>query len=475
MEVSIMKTFFLQLLCFWLSVSAYAQVECTLTPVSREERMKLPYYGNNDTLYRILENLKTPANVSHQRMSEAGYQIPVRFYVHRRTDGTGQASVIENGARPDNWLKLANEILASTDCEVRFYRACASVQFIDNDNLWQIDNANEADLIFDNPPYMFGVFNVHIVESAYFHGLAPLFLFADAIRPHNQTIIALNNRGDEEIARTLIHEFGHSTGLLHPHQGVTNELNRDESPLNQEYVSRSKKLGLWYSWLINGDCLGDTPADPGLSTTVSCNYFSNDVPTDHDGVVWQPQINNLMSWHGSCRNHLTELQKAVMYAGIMNFHSKYIAFANLIDDFETDNSALSATIINPLLFERQHHTIHAKCDEDWVRFEVGYFRKMVIETRAPFGMSDPSRYADTQIELYSRDAAGNPVLITSDDNSGTGNFSKIEMFLPAGTYFVRVTDQTPNLTLPLHYLIGVFNEFALWGDESAGGAGNSAS
>jgi ribosomal protein S7 len=98
MEVSIMKTFFLQLLCFWLSVSAYAQVECALTHVSREERMKLPYYGNNDTLYRILENLKTPANVSHQRMSGAGYQVPVKFYVHRRTDGTGQASDIENGA-----------------------------------------------------------------------------------------------------------------------------------------------------------------------------------------------------------------------------------------------------------------------------------------------------------------------------------------------------------------------------------------
>jgi hypothetical protein len=312
-------------------------------------------------------------------------------------------------------------------------------------------------------------------------------------------------RRERELAAVLIHELGHTLGLHHTHavRAFFGENNGAALACYQEYVSRTKTLPfipcVTFSGMnaaeVNGDLLSDTPADPGFirgevtfvtRENEGCNFIRAGYPeqTDHDGVSWLPDTRNVMSYsRDECIEQsprLSPMQHAVMLNRLLygsGYHSSVPVFANylLADIYEGDDRHLSATATRPEFLERQHHTIHAKCDEDWVRFEVGYFRKMVIETRAPFGMSDPSRYADTQIELYSRDAAGNPVLITSDDNSGTGNFSKIEMFLPAGTYFVRVTDQTPNLTLPLHYLIGVFNEFALWGDESAGGAGNSAS
>jgi hypothetical protein len=97
---------------------------------------------------------------------------------------------------------------------------------------------------------------------------------------------------------------------------------------------------------------------------------------------------------------------------------------------------------------------------------------MVIETRAPFDITNPDDFSDTFIELFQRNpTTGTLVLIAEDDNSGDGDFSKIDMVLPVGHYLVRITNVLKPINTPLHYLIGVFNETAMWGN-GGGASGN---
>jgi hypothetical protein len=125
--------------------------------------------------------------------------------------------------------------------------------------------------------------------------------------------------------------------------------------------------------------------------------------------------------------------------------------------------------MRPVFCERQHHTIDNKCDEDWVQFTGS--GHTIIETRAPFDLSDPSRYADTQIELYRLNNAGDLEFIVRDDDGGTGFFSKIDIVLPtlSNTYFARIINVNKPVNATLHYLIGVFNNYALWGNGGTGG------
>ncbi len=109
-----------------------------------------------------------------------------------------------------------------------------------------------------------------------------------------------------------------------------------------------------------------------------------------------------------------------------------------VDLYEPDNGAADATALAFGVTEA-----HALCpigDDDWWTFTLLAARSVAIETAGPAG--------DTRMGLYDR----NLVQLAFDDDSGPGYFSRIERSLPAGTYFVRVSEYGSNDIIALYTL-----------------------
>ncbi len=95
------------------------------------------------------------------------------------------------------------------------------------------------------------------------------------------------------------------------------------------------------------------------------------------------------------------------------------------DAYEPDNIFDQATLIE-FNGASQDHTFTPEAEEDWIRFTLPENHNVTIETRGTL---------DTVMTLY--DEGGNE--IADDDDGGEGNNALIERYLPAGTYFVRIT------------------------------------
>ena len=98
----------------------------------------------------------------------------------------------------------------------------------------------------------------------------------------------------------------------------------------------------------------------------------------------------------------------------------------LPDGYEPDDSPTAATVIP--LGPSPNHSIFPASDEDWFTFTLTSSAAIILETSGPTG--------DTVMALYESDGT---TLITSNDDGGTGRFSKITRSLGPGTYYVRVT------------------------------------
>ena len=98
----------------------------------------------------------------------------------------------------------------------------------------------------------------------------------------------------------------------------------------------------------------------------------------------------------------------------------------LPDGYEPDDSPMAATVIT--LGPSPNHSIFPASDEDWFTFTLTSSAAIILETSGPTG--------DTVMALYESDGT---TLITSNDDGGTGTFSKITRSLGPGTYYVRVT------------------------------------
>lgn len=126
---------------------------------------------------------------------------------------------------------------------------------------------------------------------------------------------------------TLAHEFGHVLGLMHTHTGNGSEL-VDGSNCD-----------------ISGDLLCDTPADPGLNAGnvdwVTCTYIGT--ATDANGDIYQPDVENIMSYSPCGRSTFSPGQIEVM---------QYVAWEL--------KSYLKSTI-NPVLINDSQAVI---CDPD---------------------------------------------------------------------------------------------------------------
>ena len=113
------------------------------------------------------------------------------------------------------------------------------------------------------------------------------------------------------------------------------------------------------------------------------------------------------------------------------------------DAYEPDNLAGSARAIAN--GQVQNRSIHAAGDTDWVSFTIGGNGglNMVLETSGTAG--------DTQIWLFGPNNAS--TCIAYDDNTGAGNFSRIEAAgLRPGQYFAKIREYGNNGAIPAYSL-----------------------
>ena len=140
-----------------------------------------------------------------------------------------------------------------------------------------------------------------------------------------------------DLANTFIpiHELGHCLGLYHPHSNTYGYENVIR-PNNEDIVPPCE-INCNYT----GDFLCDTEATLNIKNDVSYdgyNCFYELVETDSCGYIYQPQINNIMSYtHFECANVFTSEQIDRMFYYIENnniVNQTVIILGDLNDDSE---------------------------------------------------------------------------------------------------------------------------------------------
>lgn len=267
----------------------------------------------------------------------APYLIPLKAWIYRNDDGSGNISITE-----------LNQIIDQLN---NLYRSRANIQFYLLCDITEVNNSNFAisgEAFFNTYTAnnrVPGAINVHFVINS----RTPDEIWAGrATFPWDNpnyacAVIRRLNLADE--ANTLGHEIGHTLGLYHTHHpGRANNAykNEDCGDCYQEAVSRSKKQGLFCVSTIgrrkcevNGDFLCDTEADPALiwdrfphpSYVANCSY-NGAGGTDRWGDQWRPVVSNIMGYApANCRYYFSPLQVSKMYGYIGGIGIPYNNFA----------------------------------------------------------------------------------------------------------------------------------------------------
>lgn len=269
-----------------------------------------------------------------QHHTSNSYIIPIKAWIYRRDDGTGNISPAQLNQIIEN---LNNLYRPRTN--LRFYLRCDITEINSTDIATSPEN-NFDNFVQNNRAT--GAMNVHFaINSTAWAGRAQMPWdnpsYACAVTQSFSTL--------QEEANSLGHEIRHTLGLYHTHHPGRNnnhEKNEDCGDCYQEAVSRSKKQGLACvstvgdkKCEVNGDFLCDTEADPALqwndrpppSYVDGCTY-NRTGGTDEWGDQWRPVVSNIMSFAPrNCRNFFSPLQVSKMYGYLDGIGSPAINFA----------------------------------------------------------------------------------------------------------------------------------------------------
>jgi hypothetical protein len=183
-------------------------------------------------------------------------------------------------------LDATNAIFANSNTGIQF-QLCGPMQVVVDYDLFSGNNFGLAALDYYEPGYLNLFFVFELSPGLGGVAFGPM-AFVSRFGPRN----------------TLAHEIGHCLGLIHTHDYLT----------EPELVDGS-------NCTTGGDMLCDTPADPNLSLPglmeLPCSYVGT--VTDANGDLYQPLLNNVMSYSRCLVDSFTPQQGA-----LMRFHTDVI-------------------------------------------------------------------------------------------------------------------------------------------------------
>ena len=484
-----MKKVILIAILFVISIKSIAQnnlISCGTEPIDSTTFYNQPWIGNNQYLENFLDSLGYPLSTSTtvnsiESLIRVKYRVPIKFWVHRRTNGTGGATLSEI----KNLMKNLNDNFnISNNTLIGFYMYC-NIGYIDNDEGYDVTTNSSARQWNSNYNER-GCVNIHlantipIINGQVNAGIA----YSGTFNTNKFIFLSSNAYNTSGYSATIGHELGHYFGLVHTHQ------NNDKGTCRKEPVDREREypffntcVSAWFSGKkiceVAGDGLNDTPADPDLTQNTTCSYPGNNGiylnKTDPWGdFYWRaipssrfplPSTVNIMSYNGGfgCRTKFSRLQIGVMLYNVIHFFGDVSALSDPLaayDDFELDNDILQWSRIDALISQSHsfHQEIHwptatqnpiTQCDVDWVKYTPLCGGTQEVRT---FGMPNKAQ-ANTRLTLFA--ANGTTQLAQNDDISSTNKFSSITYnFNAFQDYYIRIENMGAQATTYYNILIG---------------------
>lgn len=475
-----MKKYLLAISFIFCMKTIIAQPNTTFQPCGTEnidttEFQDLPWFDNNPFLEHFLDSIGYPAaNSNANRIVGAPsvrFWIPIKFWIYGATNGLGGPNQTQIQLMVDKLNDLFN---VQNNTQIGFYLKCdPSIVNLVADNITFLQAVTLLTTFNEK-----GCLNVHIVNNlTYASGMTmkPLSINACIV---NSFTYSRNNS-------TLAHEIGHVLGLIHTHLWWDVQylcyrecVSRTRTWGLAALVCKGKRLRSRYVCESTGDALGDTQADPELSTNNSCNYlpqsgiFANDLwgdsySTPPNGPQEIPNTHNVMSYNAddACVTEFSRLQIGVMLYNILFKKNPIdvLGWSNprtTFDSYEPDNISNTArTIVAGEIQERNFHQqynreplqgFYSQCDVDWVRFfpNLGCNSNLSITTSAILNKTN----ADTRLTLFNSTL----VQLAQNDNISASNlYSSLNFnFVSGQEYFIRVENMQNLVTGYYNLLVG---------------------